>query len=344
MFEKIEPRLAYVCGLVSSTFRKNCESLGRFLGLSGDRMLRTLNAAPATSGELFELAAEFLNSKSAYLIIDDTLIEKMYSRLIAGTSDNYDSSGNMVYRSLCAVVAMVTDGKWAIPVDHLLWVNKELLEEGEYRKKTDLAKLLILAVIREMPIKIVILDGLYASVDLIQWLNERSIKFEMRIHSNRVITVGDKTLRIDLFFAGLMNGKKQYRTVGGSWRSISGLYFTAVKRENRNGENQVVYQVSNYEAEPRKHVQVYGYRWNIEKFFRTAKQHLGLKDCQSRSRQTQSNHLMNVFLAYTLLIFECREKKLKNPEAVLARRKGKRDPSWALRFIRPARIFKGFYA
>lgn len=344
MFETFEQSLIYVSGLISSTGRKNCEALGRFLNKSGDSLLRILNDAPITATELTFLANQFFHNEPLYLIIDDTLIEKMYSRLIEGTSDNYDSSNHSMYRSLCSVVAMVTNGQWALPVDHRLWVSKEFIQSAAYATKTDLAKELIRLATQTIKIKCVVLDGLYATAHLISWLNENNINFEMRFHSNRMITIGDKKVAIKDFFVSRINGKKTCRTVKGSWSGIPNLYFTAVKRENKRGEIQIVYQVSNYKAEPRQHVRTYSYRWNIEKFFRTAKQKLGLKDCQSRNRQMQNNHIMDVFLAYTFLISECREKCLKKPEEALRRRKGKNSRLSIKQFIRPDQIFGVVYA
>ncbi len=52
-------------------------------------------------------------------------------------------------------------------------------------------------------------------------------------------------------------------------------------------------------------------------FFRTAKQKLGLQECQSRSIVKQKAHFYFVFLSYTYLQIECHAKKAKNVEEVL---------------------------
>ena len=54
-------------------------------------------------------------------------------------------------------------------------------------------------------------------------------------------------------------------------------------------------------------------------FFRTAKQHLGLGDCQSRKLKLQKNHIINVFFAYALLQSKTIKQKLLNPETALRR-------------------------
>lgn len=101
------------------------------------------------------------------------------------------------------------------------------------------------------------------------------------------------------------------------------LHVTAIKRWTRKKGYFVIYQISNKKATARDHERFYSYRWNIEMFFRTAKQNLGLSDCQVRNINAQANHLKNVFLAYTILQCERKNKKLNNPEAALKRLKSK---------------------
>lgn len=84
-----------------------------------------------------------------------------------------------------------------------------------------------------------------------------------------------------------------------------------------------MYQVSNFKAVDKTHVKLYSYRWCIEMFFRTAKQHLGLNDCQTRTKISQENHIKHVFLAYILLQIERSNKYLKNVEEALIRVKRK---------------------
>src|SRR5580658_5103685 len=107
--------ITYSIGLLLSNFlsKKTCEALGKLWDKSGDSMLRVLEKKPASYAELMEIAKKFFKKKKLYLILDDTLISKIFSTLIAGTSDNFDSSTSQCYRSLCSITAMLTDGKYA---------------------------------------------------------------------------------------------------------------------------------------------------------------------------------------------------------------------------------------
>lgn len=316
MFNKIEHKKYYSISLLLSTKkRKNFESLGLESGISGDKIAQLVTDNAITANDLIALAQRMFGRKKVYLLIDDTLILKTYSRVIEGTSDNYSSSEKRMYRSFCSVVAMLTDGITAIPIDQQIWTSKEFTS-SEYKRKWELAQDLILYLKQKIDIKCVILDGLYAVDEFIKWLNEQEVFFEMRFHSNRVISKNGVKAQIKKHSAlRLMRGRSR-RTIKAFWKETP-LYFTALKRQLANGYFTTVFQVSNFKANSSEHVKLYGYRWNIEKFFRTAKQYLGLNDCQSRKIERQKGHVLQVFIAYALAQYERVKSKLKNVETAI---------------------------
>jgi hypothetical protein len=236
------------------------------------------------------------------------------------------------------VVAMLTDGKIAIPIDQMLWSSLEY-DAINHRKKWEIAKELILKISQLVDLKMVIMDGLFAVEALIQWLNAHNIKFEMRFHSNRVITCKGKTTQIKNSPFFKISGKRPKRTILITWKNMN-LYVTALRRRMSNGDFSIVYQISNYKASAREHVQIYGYRWNIEKFFRTAKQKLGLNDCLARKKEKQEKHIMNVFLAYTFAQLERIKLKCENVEMALKSLRRKNFDQLQSRFEPSREIFR----
>ena len=301
--------------LLSSGGKKTCAALGREFNQSGDSIIRLLEHNAVTTHELIEFAKSIFTNKEIYVVLDDTLIEKRYSKAVEGTSDNRDHSNGQVYRSLCSIVAMATDGKHGIAIDHELWASREIAQ-GNYKTKSELAQVLIESVIEKISIKMVIMDGLYATESLISWLNTKNIFFEMRFHANRRLTSDTEKSFIIRYCAELaLKRRRSSATISAYWKGIP-LFFTSVKRKTNHG-NIILYQVSNYSTA--RHKLLYSYRWNIEMFFRTAKQHLGLGNCQSRKLKLQKNHLTNVFFAYALLQAKSIKQKLLNPETALHR-------------------------
>lgn len=298
--------------LLSSPKRKTFESLGRETGLSGDTIARLLDVNAPTFHDFLKAATALLKGKKMYLLLDDTLLEKIYSQHIEGTSDNYVPGDGITKRSICSITAMLTDGDTAIPIDHVIWTSKEV-NPNTYMTKTELAIKLISKINEHVPFKIVIMDGLYATKDMIRWLQSQGIPFEMRFHSNRVIVSKGVKSQIQKCPFFKLKGRRTERSIQASWHEFD-LSFTAVKRRNRAGRIIITFQVSNYKASAREHIKYYGYRWNIEKFFRTGKQYLGLNDCQSRKLERQNNHILSVFIAYTVAQFERKRQKCENVE------------------------------
>lgn len=82
------------------------------------------------------------------------------------------------------VVLAWTNGKTTIPLDFEFWFSKDVVSPDNYFTKIQLAKKLIERIIEVIEVKGVLLDGLYASEDMMQFLNNLGVRFEMRMHSN----------------------------------------------------------------------------------------------------------------------------------------------------------------
>jgi hypothetical protein len=312
----INQNLTYpIALLLSNSVKKNFESLGREVSISGDSITRILMSNAITTDDLLAFCTLIFGKKAVYLIVDDTLIKKIYSRLIEGACDNYDSSQHQHYRSLCSVVAMITDGETAIPVDQKLWFSEEYNPDN-HQKKWEIAKELLVKIRPLIRLKTFIADGLYAVVEFMIWLIKSSINFEMRMHSNRVIEFKGIKAQVRKHPRLKVTTRNSLRTIKIIWQGMT-LYVTAFLRVMKTGKVTIIYQVANYKTTATKHVQCYKYRWNIEKFFRTAKQYLGLNDCMARKQQAQEYHIMNVFLAYAFAQYERLRLKLKNVESAI---------------------------
>jgi SRSO17 transposase len=276
-----------------------------------------------TSEELIRTAILFFGTNYLDVILDDSNIEKIYSKLIEGTGDNYDASQGRTYRSLCSVVAMLSNRRFAIPVKHEFWINEEILQDA-YKTKVVIAKEIIEFLEQFIRIRTVIADGLYATHEMLRWLDEKELKYEMRFHSNRLIYLNDpsKATKVRDFLDLQLIKSRCRKTIKCKWKDLT-IYVTAIKRIDRKGNITIVYQVSNSKLSARDHANIYAYRWWIEMFFRTAKQSLGLMECQSRLLQRQKNHIYSVFLSYLFLQIERRRLHCKNPEEALRRFKRK---------------------
>lgn len=318
MFETINDTLkhkiySYASSLIITKTKKTCTQLSEAAGVSHDSLYDVLQAhkmlLPVFPKELIKLAQQCEQQENGYLILDDTTIGKRFSTLIEGVVDCYDSSLQQVVRGLSEVVIAWTNGKVTIPLDFTWWIAEEMCPVGQYVNKYDLALQLIAQVAPNFILKGVMLDGLYATAYMITRLNEMKLNFDMRLAKNRVITVGGITARISKHPLLALTKNTHGRTVQARWQGIL-CYVTAEKRKDRNGAISIVYIVSNYCDSPRVHIMRYKMRWPIEKFFRTSKQYLGLKDCQALSSEKQAVHVYLIMCAYAYLqVKACQTQK-----------------------------------
>lgn len=100
------------------------------------------------------------------------------------------------------------------------------------------------------------------------------------------------------------------------WHDIP-LFIIAQRKIGKHGSETIVFQASTFKEKPIRHVQIYRLRWNIEKMFRTTKQHLGLEECSARKMETQESHIAAVFLAYALLQCDRKKQGFSTPEESL---------------------------
>ena len=213
MISKAERKLIYPLALLVSTAkRKTCESIALAIGKSGDALLRLLNEGVANINDLVAIAKQLFVGKTLYLIIDDTIIAKIHSKMVQGTSDNYDPSSGNTYRSLCSVTAMISDGYTAIPISQKIWTAQEFAQ-NEYKKKSELSQELITIIRSYLDVKMFLADGLYATQEMMQWLIVNNLSFEMRFHSNRVIEYRGKKIAIRDLPELKLTGKRVRRTI-----------------------------------------------------------------------------------------------------------------------------------
>lgn len=323
MISKTEQKAMYPISLLLSTGKKTAENLSKVSEKSGDTILRMLNDKNVSSEELIRMAISLFGTNYLDAIIDDTNIEKMYSKLIEGTGDNYDASQRRTYRSLCSIVVMLSNRRFAIPVKHEFWINEEILQNA-YKTKTVITKEIIEFLEQFIRIRTIIADGIYATHEMLGWIDEKGLKYEMRFHSNRLIYLNNpsETCKVRDFLDLKLTKSRNKKTLKCKWKDLA-IYVTAIKRVDKKGNVTIVYQVSNAKLSAREHANIYECRWSIEMFFRTAKQSLGLTECQSRLLNRQKNHIYSVFLAYLFLQIERRRLRCKSPEQALRRLKRK---------------------
>lgn len=316
--------LTYPFLAILSTGKKSFASLGRLIKISG-RAVAKLLPSSQNSFEAAHLMCQsvFARRNKLYLIIDDTLIKKIYATNMRGTGMFYDTKLGRCINAFRLVTALLSDGKCALPIGCDYLFAKEIIDlcSERFPSKDAIAKAFVRKARELFPDKniYVLADGLYASVKLIDWFIKNKIQFEMRMHSNRVVTYKGLAIKLSALAnkrETKLTGRQTARTVSVEWHGLL-LEISIVKRVDKNDRESIVFQVSNYKAEPREHVKAYGVRWKTEKAYRTSKQHLGLGDCYSKNLDIQRNHVAAILLSYAIAQLEVKKYRFKNAEEAI---------------------------
>ena len=309
----------YIVGLIVCNGKRTCTNISKATNSSHDRIHRLLCKTEKCSWMSWALSriARLLydGSKRSVFIIDDTCLNKIFSRCIEGVFDLYNHATGRTERGLSIVILAWSNGVITIPISMRFWFSKQLIGEAHYKTKQELARDLLKACIGLVPYEAVVMDGLYCDRCMIAFCCEHQIRFETKIARNRVVTTPDGTsAQIQKHSKLRLRRNERCRTVEISWQGMT-LFITIIKRY-KNGESTLLYIVSNFKEDPKKHAALYGIRWNIETLIRTSKQSLGLQDCLSRKIDRQEYHIYHVFLAYALLNYQRSLTHVRNPEAV----------------------------
>jgi len=258
------------------------------------------------------------------IIFDFTRLAKDKDAKTPSTTWDRDGRINKVNKGFSVGFCVWTNGFITIPLSFCFWLNKQ--DAGDsYLSKKDLAKEVIKITKEKLGNLEVVVDGEFATLEMLEFFSEEKIEFTARIACNRnVITNTGIKAQLKNHEQLRLRKNEKSRTIQA--RFGNRFYdFTAVKQKTRNSKKKIVFIISTIRRTPKEHVKAYSLRWRIERFFRTSKQSLGLEDCQSQKLQGIISHIFAVMLAYAAIEETRFAKKKKSPELVLGILKSKNN-------------------
>jgi len=280
---------------------------------------------------LLRAAKQLIRRKRGWLIVDDSTVNKMFGELFEGASRHYNSSTGTLINGHSIVTIAWTDGEITIPLLFAFYFCKEISADS-HKTKIQLAKELIFQCKEKIDCKGVLMDGLYCSAEMIEFLNANNIEFEMRMHSNRKVKVQwYDEISLKKHPALKLNRNERSKTVKVIWKGLA-VFVTIEKRKDKNGDITIVFLVSNRNVNAKCHISTYALRWGIEMLFRTLKQSIGLEHCQGRSIESQTMHIYASLFSYLFLQYYRLRNGLLNVESALKHLLQKK-PTYAINCI-----------
>ena len=317
----------YLGGLVLYSGKKNCSSIAKSISVKHDAVYDFFECC--VDGQV--ILQSFLNRVVCdlsrrrgvwYVNIDETMIDKMFSKNIEGVAYNWNSTFNDTMKGYSIVAAVITNGKITIPITFKTWYCAKDFPD-KHKTRIELAQALMVEINKMAPGIMFLMDGAFSSERMLYFCRTHKMKYCMRFHSNKKVFVNGQEAQLRKHERIKISSSKKGRVVRGYYKGEP-VFIAAFKRIEKSGKTKIVYLVTSERETPKKTISVYKKRWGIEKVFRTTKQHLGLRDCQARSAAKQEIHIFAVFVAYAFLVIQKNNYRAKNPEQILHKiRRGK---------------------
>ena len=313
--------VSYLFGLMLTRGRKNYRSIARKHDITYDLVYATSkehDQIPFLQRFLIQTIHNQISKScnQSKIIVDFTLVQKPFASHMSDVTYDRDGVGKRVNKGFSLGFVVWTNGLITIPLDFSYWHRKK--DSGDsYKKKSEIVIDLIEKVKNVIPVNDVLLDGAFATKGIINYLTTSNINYSIRCPRNRVIEKSDGTReQIQQCKELAMKRNQKYKTIKALCLGIP-CFITAHKRKGKDNTYEVVYIMSNKCISPKKQVKCYDQRWVAEKFFRTAKQSLGLRDCQSINHNKQALHFYCIMVGYTLLHYQKNYSQKKSIEEVL---------------------------
>ncbi len=205
-----------------------------------------------------------------------------------------------------------------IPFGIRMYVKEEDCKEMDlpFRRLTELAADLIKTFAASEGVEIIVLfDTYYLCPVVIKACRDKGFYFVSALKSNRNLKKQGKKLKSGSYGNHCFKTRKKkklripkekrtvvYNHVDAGWIDISRLGTAHVVYSSKNSEQKILALVTDHpNLKSADIIKSYSVRWNIEVFFKDAKQHLGLGRYQNRSYKAAVTHLHLVCFAYALL-------------------------------------------
>ena len=180
----------YVEYLISTPINYTCTNLADHLeGVSHDVVGNYLKRERLTARHLWELAQGLIDDHpNAYLIIDDSVQDKRYSRSIELVKRQYSGAEGGLVRGIGVVNLVHTTGKEGAhyPIDFRIYAK-----EADGKTKNDHFQEMLLRALDEKQIqaKTILFDTWYASWKNLKLVHRLGLIFYTTLKSNRVVSL-----------------------------------------------------------------------------------------------------------------------------------------------------------
>jgi DDE superfamily endonuclease len=289
----------YIEYLISTPVNYTCTNLADHLeGVSHDAITDYLQRDKLTAHSLWELVKPLLkDSQEAYLLVDDSVQNKQYSRKIELVKKQYSGAEHGLVRGIGVINLVHSDGNDFYPIDYRIYAPEV---DGKTKNDHFCEMLLRAKSDKQIQARTLLFDSWYASVNNLKLLVRLNLWFVTTLKDNRLVSLSkaqgyvhlqdiewtaprlnygvpvklkEVPFKVQLFKVVAPNGDIDWVITN----HPEGTFTTdAIQDEN-------------------------AVRWQIEQLHRELKQLTGSAKCECRKARSQRNHLACCYHAWLSL-------------------------------------------
>jgi hypothetical protein len=245
--------------------------------------------------------AQVVQTAYGFLVFDDTVIDKNFSKNIELVRSQYSGNAHKVIKGIGVVTCVYVNPK----IDQFWIIDYRIYDpDGDGKNKLDHMKDMLLNCVyqKELPFWAVLMDSWYASKDMMLQIERLDKIYYCPLKGNRQVDDSD--------------GNEPYQRVDSlSWTESEEQQGKLIKIKGFPGTHKVKlfrvvlstqrtdYIVTNEMEQDNVEVvqDVCGFRWKVEQFHRETKQLTGLEGNQCRKARIVRNHIGCAILVWVRL-------------------------------------------
>lgn len=310
----------YIQYLIATNANYTCTNLSDHLdaapGASHDAISDYLRRERLTPRGLWELVAPLLNNDvDGYLVVDDSVQNKQYSKVIEMVKLQYSGAEHGLVRGINVVNLMHSggaDGDY-LPIDYRIYDDKS---DGK-TKNDHFREMLIRAVTdKQIRASTILFDSWYASVENLKLIHRMKRFFITTLKSNRKVTLSKESGYVQLrdiawseeqLGLGILVKLKDFPYLVRLFKIVAtngDVEWVITNKDTKNdlpGGNPRPITAHDVQKES-------AVRWQIEQMHRELKQLVGSERCQCRKARSQRNHLACCYQAWLALKLAAKRK------------------------------------
>ena len=295
----------YIEYLISTPVNYTCSNLAEHLeGVSHDAISDYLQRERLTARSLWELVKPLLqDSEAAYLIVDDSVQNKQYSRKIELVKKQYSGAVHGLVRGIDVVNLVHSDGEDFYPIDYRIYAP-----DADGKTKNDHFREMVLNAKSDKQIKArtVLFDSWYASVDNLKLLQRLDMFFITTLKDNRLVSLSKAGGYIHLQDIEWT----EHRLTYGVPVKLKEVPFKVQLFKVVAPNGDIEWVITNHPEGTFTTPDIQdenAERWQIEQLHRELKQLTGSEKCECRKARSQRNHLACCYLAWLALKVKARQ-------------------------------------